>query len=275
MHFHKQNLNTAQPKKEHWTAGRCWWNNGQIAQLEWQAPARTGPSFELRFNYHDHAFQIHLSFFLLSLWLSTDNSRLYRFLEPFTKRSDQKYTNGRTVGCYFFERALWVNLWDDPMESRSTDPKWWSFSIHFDDLLLGRSAYSVETLDQGEAEIDMPEGKYPTTYTVERRTWKRPRWPWPVIDTSVQFEITAGIPHEGKGDNDWDQGMNSTHGIGTHWDGNIYDAARRVALKCLATRQKYGSLSSLDYQKWYDRRVHLGALKKQAQEIMNAKARLG
>lgn len=49
--------------------------------------------------------------------------------------------------------------------------------------------------------------------------------------------------------------MDGTFGISVDWRGNVYDAAKAVALKCLATRSKYGSLSGPEYANWRERRL--------------------
>jgi hypothetical protein len=143
------------------------------------------------------------------------------------------------------------------MEHRSVDPKWWNFVINFKDIFLGKKKHSLEILGEGEAQIDMPEGIYPATYKIEKRTWKRPRW-FSKSNTDIWFDIPAGIPHEGKGENSWDMDMNATFGIGTDWGGNIHEAAKRIALRCLASRSKTGSLSSPAYAVWRDDRMNKG-----------------
>ena len=250
MNFHYQNLNTDN-KKRFWVHGRCWWNHGKFLQAEWSIPARRGVAFEIHLNhYGDTALGLRLSIpFLFSLHLGTENRRLYKFLEPITRRKDQTYTNGRIIGFYISDWNLHISLWDDPMEHRSKDPKWWSYHKDLIDLVFGRPKHTKEVLQSGDAEIDMPEGAYPAKYEVEKRTWKRPRW-FATTQTSITFDIPAGIPHEGKGENSWDCGMDATHGISTYWNQNIYEAAKRIALRCLETRSRYGSLSSTAYAEW-------------------------
>lgn len=249
MNFHYQNLNDQEPKK-YISHGRFWLDHGKFLHVEWSVPARCGVAFELDLNTYDEtAIGIHVALWLFSIHICTENRAIYKFLEPITKRPDQTYTNGRNIGIRFFENAMWIHLWDDPMESRSTDPKWWRFTIQFDDIFLGKSKYTNDVLQSGQCAIDMPEGQYPASYEVSVQTWKRPRW-FPKRKKSVYFTLPVGIPEEGKGENSWDIGMDGTTGIGTHWNGDLWGAARRVALRCLESRQRYGSLSSKDYAKW-------------------------
>lgn len=198
MKFHFQDIN--QPRR-HLFAGRCWWNNAQFLQLEWAVLGPCGVAAEVWLNhYGDTALLLHVSAILFSVYIGTENRTLYKLLEGITKRPDEKYTNGRIVGVNLTDSLLRLSLWDDPMESRSTDPWWWHISIDLADLLFGKVVHTCEIRQFGSAEIDMPEGTYPATYKVERRTWKRPRW-FPKVSTAILFDIPAGIPHWGKGDN--------------------------------------------------------------------------
>ncbi len=248
MHFHYQNLKHDDPKSLIY--GRCWWNHGKFLHLSWRIPSRD-IRFEIDLNhYGDTAIGISLSLFLFSVHISTENNKIYKFLEKYTKRSDMKYTNGRVIGFYVSDWGLHISLWEDPMESRGKeDPKWWKKHIELKDIFLGKSKHKLEILKTGRALIDMPEGLYPATYEVERRTWTRPRW-FPVVQTYIDFNIPVGIPHEGKGESDWDCGMDATMGISTPWEQNVYAAAKKIAIKCLETRSRYGSLHSPEYAKW-------------------------
>lgn len=246
MFFHWQNLKK-EDRTKHLLYGRAWVGEFNI---EWSVPTRFW-HIHLNLNYYDEAavgFSVALGLF--SFHIETRNRWLYNKLERITKRKDQTYTNGRIIGLSYHDKALWVSLWDDPMESRGVDPWWWDFVIHFDDLLLGKAKHNLEVLQEGETKIDMPEGVYDAKYKVEKRTWKRSRWPFATTRTGIYFDIPVGIPHEGKGENSWDCGMDATFGTGTHWDGRLHEATKRVAMQCLQTRQRYGSLSQDGYIEW-------------------------
>ncbi len=249
MYFYYQNLKKEDIHRKSLIYGRCWWDHGKFLHLSWRIPSGD-IRLELELNhYGDTAIAFHVSFLLFSLYISTENTKIYKFLEKYTKRSDMKYTNGRTIGFYVSDWQLHISLWEDPDEHRSSDPKWMSKHIDLKDVLLGKSTHKREVLKTGRVLVDMPEGLYPATYEIERRTWTRPRW-HPVVQTSAYFDIPVGIPHEGKGESEWDCGMDATHGIGTPWKQNIYDASKKISLSCLETRVRYGSLSSPEYAKW-------------------------
>lgn len=252
MRFHSQNLKKEDRTKEliNW---RCWWYITEHTEFTCQIVV---PShfwhidIDLCKNgWQEEAIGFSIACPLFAIWLGFRNNWLYNILEPITKRKDQKYTHGRNIGLSFYGGTLNIHLWADEMESRSVDPKWWDFHIDFKDLILGRSKYSKEILEEGDTQIVMPEGDYPARYKVEKATWKRPRW-FKLVKEYIEFDIPIGIPHEGKGENSWDIGMDGTFGIGEEWKGNVHEATKKIALRCLETRQRYGSLNSADYAKW-------------------------
>ena len=138
------------------------------------------------------------------------------------------------------------------MEHRSKDPWWWDFTIDPMEILFGKRQYSEKVLEEGETTIDMPEGVYTATYKRFISYWKRARSPFVRSLHRISIDIPVGIPHEGKGENSWDMGMDATFGVTmpVEEDESIYDIARRFAMSCLKERQKYGSLHSPDYAKW-------------------------
>lgn len=248
MYFHSQNLKKEEYNDKVLLHGRCWLNH-DFLHAEWCVPSKTW-DFSLDLNhYGETAMGLRVSLWLFSIYVSTSNRRLYNWLEPKTKRTDQEYTHGRTIGLRFFDGTLWVDLWNDPMESRSEDPWWWQFNINLVDLILGKAKYTKRIIKKGGAEIDMPEGIYPANFEIARQTWKRPRWFKKVVE-SIWFDLPVGIPAYGKGDSSWNCGIQATTGIGFPWKGNIHQATKGVAMRLLQDRQKYGRLSDPEYGKW-------------------------
>lgn len=253
MYFHSQDL---RKEDKHWSLvhWRCW-----IGQ---------NPEFTFYINFPTHFWHIQvdlcengwqeeaigLSVALFGLYLSVGlRSRwLYKVLEPLTKRKDQKYTHGRNIGISFHSGKLWVSLWEDPMESRSKDPKWWHFTFDPMDMLFGKRQYTEKVLQEGEVNIDMPEGVYKASFKRFISYWKRPRLPFVQRLHRMSFDIPVGIPFEGKGENSWDMGMDATFGstFPIQENDSIYDIAKRFAIARLQERQRYGSLHSPDYAKW-------------------------
>lgn len=244
--MHWQNLKK-EDRTKHLVHGRAWIGEFNI---EWSIPTRFW-HIHLNLNHYDEAaIGLSIALGLFSFHIETRNRWLFNQLQKITKRKDQTYTNGRIIGISYHARTFWFSLWDDPMESRGVDPWWWKFNFNWEDFFLGKAKHNLEILQEGEAKIDMPEGSYDATYKVEHRTWKRPLWPFKTQRTAIYFDIPVGIPHEGKGENSWDMGMDATFGTGTEWEGNVYAATKIIALDALKDRQRHGSLSDAGYAKW-------------------------
>jgi hypothetical protein len=130
----------------------------------------------------------------------------------------------REISVSIHDWALWWNFWCDPNCWDSRIPRWRQGAWHPIDTLLGRAEYSKVEVGTHAVLIPMPEGCYPATATFERCTWKRPRWFARVRDfTKVDIGARGGIPHEGKGENSWDCGIDGLCGYSTA--GHDLDAA--------------------------------------------------
>jgi hypothetical protein len=98
-------------------------------------------------------------------------------------------------------------------------PWWYSWSIG-KSTFLGKT--STETFEgpRFPASVPMPEGNYFATWTekryVKRYTGRlgrlRDRVAGPRQHSLVDLDIPGGIPHEGKGENSWDCGMDGLFG---------------------------------------------------------------
>lgn len=251
MYFHSQNLKKEDRTKD-WIHWRCWL--GRETQLTFciMIPSRFWHiDIDLCENGgQEEAIGFSVACPLFAIWIGFENSWLYNQLEKITKRKYEKHTNGRNIGLSYHDNTLWIKLWDDPMESRAVDPWWWSFSFNWKDFVLGKYKYSERLIKEGNIEIGMPEGSYEATYKVEERTWKRPRWPFTKTKESIYFDFPIGVPHEGKGENSWDCGMDGTFGIGTEWKGSLIDAVKDITIKLIQGRLRYGPLTSPEYAKW-------------------------
>ena len=93
--------------------------------------------------------------------------------------------------------------------------------------------------------IPMPEKSYEATIQLCEDTWKRPRWFAKTI-TRIDAKIPEGIPHEGKGENEWDSGGDRTYGMCCPAK-DIFDGVGKIVADCLRTRVRHGGWK--DY-KW-------------------------
>lgn len=199
--------------------------------------------------------------FLFNFYVSFDFKRIRKFLSShpnyFFKHTGIK---GKVrEGSYWEERSIDLSL---DLRMKSFSGNFWTnmnnhpssrhFYFFLDNLILGRTKYSKEITKIGKTEIDMPEGRYKATYEYFTSYWKRPRNPFRNKMHRISIEIPVGIPHEGKGTTSYNCGMDATFGVTMLVDERegIHSVARRFAMSCLKTRQKYGRLSSTDYLKW-------------------------
>jgi hypothetical protein len=205
--------------------------------------AGSAPERQLRFDRTENEAQVHIALPGLSYFLSAAGlpKRLFELL-PMRWKREEHGGYERQIGVRFNDGAVWVDLWSDPMDWRSSDPKWMQFSVHLDDLLFGKTKYSTRTLEERAIKIAMPEGTYDATAKREASSWLRPRWPWSPFSkrrTTVKIEIPGGIGIPGKGENSWDCGDDALFGMSCSAD-TIEEAIGKVIASALKTRRRYG-----------------------------------
>lgn len=241
MRFHYQNLNekgSAGGKTVTGSvlrAGRAWLhlrNNPEVS-LNWEwhlLTKRLAASVDI--GEDEDAIRLSLSLILFSFYLSLECWRLSNWLSDKTKRKGERYGNGRSIGFHWTEGTLFIKLWEDPMEWRAKDPKWWAFSICPADILLGRSEHSSRTLDKGIRQLAMPEKVYDVQIEITEDVWKRPRWPWPYKVVRTHSEVEGGIPVPGKGTTDYNCGPDAIYSQtspGTTFDAALANLYRSVS----------------------------------------------
>jgi hypothetical protein len=188
---------------------------------------------------YENAVSFHICLYLFSFYFNLEYSPLERWLEEKTKRKDEKYGNGRTIGFTWMEGSLMVDLWNDPMEWRSRDPKWQSFSINPMDILLGRRKHASRTLAKEMRLLTMPEKAYPVVIELKEDSWKRPRWLWPDKIVRAHIEIEGGVPVPGKGENSYDCGEDATYGL-TCPAKSFDEALSKLYATVMQSRERYG-----------------------------------
>lgn len=219
MRLHWQNLN--EKGREEVTgsivrAGRAWlYLDGESRNslnVEWKLWSKS-LSVQLGLADYDHAISAHVCLYLFSLYVTLDWFRAERWLRQMTKRKGEQFGNGRTIGISWFDERLSVDLWNDPMEWQSSDPKWWHFSIAPADILLGKRKYSERPLSVDTRFLTLPERSYPVEIKLKEAMWKRARWPFPAKIVRAEMNVVGGVPVPGKGENSWDCGEDATFGI--------------------------------------------------------------
>lgn len=241
MRFSWQNLKSDRRKPG--IEGRCWlwFAKRRCVQLSWNAPS-WDLSFSVAINEGDSNNELHLSLglVLFTLYLSLPFHRFHIGKES-TFTPGLFIEEAREFHVYWRERAIWLLVWGDPMGDRTRGMPWWKTTqaFHIDDWVLGRRVHTLVEHSKHDVLIPMPEGSYPAIVTVQTRTWKRPRWPFPLVRKECSVEIPGGIPHEGKGENSWDCGEDGLWGCGS----SGHDLAKAIAHtveSVLGSRQRYG-----------------------------------
>src|SRR5690606_35006576 len=161
------------------------------------------------FGHYDEeqAFGLGLGLFTFRVHFSLENRFTRWFMKKFDKFFYDKdwYDTGRELSLEISTNNIsWNLFWFNGVNSRH---KWRMGNFYYHkvtDLILGKKIWEEETITEDDTTIDMPEGIYKATYKIEERTYKRERWFKPVSYKSISFDIPAGIPHEGKGENSWD-----------------------------------------------------------------------
>lgn len=232
MHWSWQNLKGDDAAA--WLQGRAWlWpSEGKVLGIAWNIPTRFfHAEVELGGDYTEHDLNVSFACRAFAVWFHTEG------LLPRWKGAGH---NGRIIGLSIHDTAVWVSLWEDPWEWRSSDPWWYSFSIHPLDILLGKQQYSLLALGEHRTTVRLPEGDYPARVEVFVSVWKRPRWQWwPKVVVRCQVQPDTPIPIPGKGENSWDQDDDALHEM-TCAANDVEEAARRVAASVLESRERYG-----------------------------------
>lgn len=240
-----------------WRHGRGWlWLNGRcVFSAEWNPGARYFCTLHLDWGAGDSGRNLSLTFgfpfigfyhvsldHFLPEW-AIDGDYVESTIRPGTKF---KMPIPRKIGISIHDGMLWFSLWENPMEWRRNQPKWWAFNFSPADFFLGRAAYSQLDRQPVEAIVTLPEGSYPVTVTIFESSWKRPRWPWPrkMLRAEVDCGV-RGIPaHAGKGDNGWDMDDDITYSM-TCPESTVEGAVKRLEEAIMRDRTRYGDPTDL------------------------------
>lgn len=188
----------------------------------------------------------------LDIHLGPISNVYLRLRSPWTKwlrvRESQpdKY-DARHYGLAFLPHDGCLVRWDFGTvehKMRRETPWWRSWKLTTRDIIGGTDCEVIPG-ETGVAMIPLPEGNYLATWKEEKRVWRHRRFPGTVIDrvkgtkvrNDVWLEIEGGIPHEGKGENSWDCGMDGLFGCGGR---TLEDAIANAVRSTLRDRERYG-----------------------------------
>jgi hypothetical protein len=219
---HWQNLNDKRGggQGSGWRHGRAWW--GRLSG-EWCHFRRSSPGFAFR---KSDSGNLHLH---LGIWFA----QWFLSIAGVFKSSKCD----REISVRAHDGNLWLRFWGDPDDS-SRDHQ---LVLHVDDWVLGRHRWHDEELSKTDVLIPMPEGCYPATVTMQRRTSKRPRW-FSRTFLSADVNIPGGIPCQGKGENSWDCGDDGLFGMYCQAN-SVEEAIGKVVASSLKDRRRYGQTS--------------------------------
>ena len=216
------------------------------AKAEWSCLAR-GFGYGVEFGRNGGEGDVGLSIYagpLASVWLGLRS--------PWTSwlrvRPDQpdRYT-ARQTGLRLFpyeDCYVQVKVEDRDDQWSKGQPWWWSWSLGRQQV-FGPTDCTTTVTGTGDTVVPMPEGTYPATWTQEQREWRhrRPIGTWRDrllgvrTRTNVRLDISGGIPHEGKGENGWDCGMDGLFGCG---GATVADAVANAVRSVTRDRERYG-----------------------------------
>lgn len=242
MHFHWQNLNKKRVGGKAVSGsglrhGRAWFKTKKRDyRVEWVL-GKLELAFYVSFNGSEHEILFHIAVPLVSIYFSFSSGWAWLW----TKTG----YDHRRIGFRFFDWAFWWSCWENEMSWSSREPWWMHWTLHFDNLVLGRMQHVQELHGQPiRVWIPLPEGQYLAEAQYETRTWTRPIWPfWPLKivrqATAVDVHAWHGLPHEGKGENSWDCGTDGLFGYSG--EGHSVEVAIAQGVEStLKSRSKYG-----------------------------------
>lgn len=172
-------------------------------------------------------------------WLKISIALPYLFAIWFHIDLQHRFTEERETGFNLYQGLFSWKIWQDSWNWHAETPKWRQGSFDILDFLLGKQKYTAKTLDEDRVFIKMPEECYHGNCRIYRATWKRPRWPWPLILTRANIEMDNSIPIPGKGENAWDQGDDGIYSM-TMTASSCDEAAKIFRDSVLETRKKRG-----------------------------------
>lgn len=227
------------------TGLRSWWHLGSDAS---RAVIRLECSWwstwcHVKADVDDEGWTCAFAFPPIAIWLSFEGFKLWapRRKCIATWDNDREFwlVDHRECGISFYDWTIRLNPWSRSDEWRTADP-WWIRGVHFDlRRLLGRQAYTIETLRTGiTVSIPMPEGVYIGTAKVQRQTWKRPLW-FSQKRISTWIDVPKGIPFAGKGENSWDCDDDGLFGCGVDGE-SVERAITHFREQVERKRQRYG-----------------------------------
>jgi len=233
VYLHSQNLNEDRKGKvKGWPYhGRLWLHLGsrKTVAFSWNLWTHfCGASVGI--DGEDGGLKLHAALPPVSFWLCLPVPSGF-FPEKLTRVFQFEFAEIRV-----FDWAVWWKFWTGDNWSSRT-PKWRDGNFNFRDFVLGRAKYKEGDGRVQNVLIPMPEGPYEATVKMTEDAWSRPRWFTQKI-RRAKVDVPQGIPHEGKGENDYDCGEDRCYGISGPAE-NVEDAVAMLVKSVLRDRRRY------------------------------------
>jgi hypothetical protein len=252
MRFHWQNLNELPGDRcatgNAFWHGRAWLYLKEVVTLAWSWNFKS-TFCHVRFSVDGDENEVGFAIALppVALWLHL-GGRLGKWLTKLMRCDYHSVAGpGRDIYCMHREIqfsihdwTLWSSIWRKRDSWSRDDPWWMHWSLNLPDLFLGERKHSKVVLEQRVVTVAMPEGAYEAKAELLRETWKRPRWPWPLVLLRTDVEVPAGIPVPGKGENSWDCGPDAIYGQCGPAE-SIEEAVGNLVGSVLKTRRQRGA----------------------------------
>lgn len=266
MHYHYINDNEDRFGKKHWAkTGRIYFYFTEKRRKEicfsWSLFAHF---CAIGFDIDDEGWTFRICIpYIISLWLTLTGFKFLNKIEPKRKciatwdnNREFELTDERECELNFHDWILWIKPWSKKNEWCRSDP-WYvrGLTFHLDDFLFGKQKFKEEIIQEKRPIIvPMPEGQYEANFSIEKRTWWKARLPfWKTICYYVNVDVPKGIPHNGKGENSWDCGIDGLMGTSFKID-NLFEAESKavtgVIESVMKSRKKYGTPSEKEIRDW-------------------------
>ena len=214
MHHFTINEAEQHPSPNVYHHRRRFWNGkraeAHIETIVKRPEARFAATFHVGNAGSETPFDGHLILFGSGIYWGVSIGR--KLAQRLTETPKHKY-DGRDLGLSIFEGTLRVSAWvpRDRWE-RGEFVRWRNASIPVNPIewFLGPKRYSYENVETADTTLDMPEGSYPATLTLQTCTLKRTKG-GRVLKREIVADVNVkgGVPTE---PDSWKGG--STYGFG-------------------------------------------------------------
>lgn len=213
--------------------GRAWLRSGDLNfNIEWNL-GTLQTAVKLKLGDDEYSVKWHAALPGIAIYAGVDH--------PWLRSLFRSWTEARDIRVAIHDGSIWWDIWTKPHYWSSSTPRWRSNNFSIQDLVLGPLSVSEVILQTEDVIIPMPEGLYEGKVTLSRQTRSRSRW----FDRHMQIayiNMKTGIPVPGKGENSWDCGQDSLHGMSTT-AASISEAIGKVVADVLRTRMRRANIN--------------------------------